>query len=198
MLTPAPRGTTRRTLLASIGALLAATACVQQPARPLATPAPAAPEFAAWTNEAQAMLSDTLQALRTFDVFQAFRESTAVQATQRLPNELVWDPPTGAAWDEATHVTRGLGGRAEQLFKAVTTASLDPALWREQRVLADSTHTLLDLGGALGAYRARIDLLLPGDAAGAMGLLDAAWAQWDTAAARWSVSRSEAISCGGH
>src|SRR5260370_37185127 len=98
-------------------------------------------EFDRWNQEAQGILSDGLQTLRTFDDFQAFRASAG----------LAWDPPTGAAWDEATHVARGLHGRAEQLFRGVTTATLEPTVWREQRALADATHNLLDLGDALGA-----------------------------------------------
>jgi hypothetical protein len=141
------------------------------------------------------MLSDTLAALQTFEVFQAFRVSTAAQSTMRTSAELVWDPPTGGSWDEATHVTRGLHGRAEQLFLAIASATIDPSAWREQRRLADATHDLLDLGDALSAYRDRIDLLPQGDASSALNLLDRAWGQWDAAAARWGVSRSEPIPC---
>jgi hypothetical protein len=154
-----------------------------------------APEFDRWNQEAQGILSDVRQTLRTFDSFQAFRASTASDSNARLPNELAWDPPTGAAWDEATHVTRGLHGRADQLFQAVTTASVDPGLWREQRQLADATRDLLDLGDVLGAYRDRLDVLPPGDASSALGLLDRAWAQWDATAARWGISRSEPMPC---
>ncbi len=123
--------------------------------------------------------------------------STAAQSGARQANELVWDPPTSATWDEATHVTRGLRGRAQQLFESVTTTKIDPSLWREQRRLADATHDLLDLGDALGAYRNRVDVLPPGDAGNALSLLDRAWAQWDTAAARWGISRAESIDCAG-
>jgi hypothetical protein len=173
-----------------------ATACSRAAARP---PAPTAvalsPDFAAWNQEARGILSDGLETLRAFDVFQAFRVSTAAQSGTRLPAELAWDPPTSAAWDEATHVTRGLHGRAAQLFESVTTSRIDPGLWREQRKLADATHDLLDLGEALGAYRNRIDVLPPGDAANALGLLDQAWARWDTAAAQWGIGRAEPIQC---
>jgi hypothetical protein len=141
------------------------------------------------------MLSDVLEALRTFDDFQAFRVTTTTDSGMRLASELTWDPPTSAAWDEATHVTRGLKGRAQQLFQAVTTAQLDPSLWREQRRLADATHDLLDLGDALSAYRDRVDQLPPGDASGALVLLDQSWAQWDAVAARWGTGRAEAMAC---
>jgi hypothetical protein len=133
--------------------------------------------------------------LRAFDVFQAFRVSTAAQSGARLANELAWDPPTSAVWDEATHVARGLNGRAQQLFEAVSTTKIDPSLWREQRKLADAAHDLLDLGDALGAYRNRVDVLPPGDAGNALGLLDQAWIRWDTAAARWGIGRAEPIGC---
>jgi hypothetical protein len=194
--------TTRRALLLGALAAFAATACTpsaRPPERAAAGPTPAAtppPELITWTTEARGILSDALTTLQTFEVFHAFRVSTATETTLRQPAELPWDPPTGAAWDEATHVTRGLHGRADQLFQAVTTANIDPSLWREQRRLADSTHDLLDLAEALNAYRDRIDLLPPGDASGALSLLDRGWAQWDAAAARWAITRSEPIACG--
>src|SRR6266851_3905597 len=170
-----------------------ATACARTAPRPPAPTAVALPaDFASWNQEARGILSDGLETLRAFDVFQAFRVSTAAQSS----TELAWDPPTSAAWNEATHVTRGLHGRAQQLLESVTTTKIDPSLWREQRRLADATHDLLDLGDALGAYRKRIDILPPGDAASALGLLDQAWAQWDTAAARWGIARAEPIDCG--
>ena len=68
-------------------------------------------DFAGWNQEARGILSDGLETLRAFDVFQAFRVSTAAQSSMRLGSELAWDPPTSAAWDEATHVARGLHGR---------------------------------------------------------------------------------------
>jgi hypothetical protein len=108
---------------------------------------------------------------------------------------MVWDPPAAADWDEATHVARGLHGRADQLFQAVTTAAIDPGLWRQQRSTADAVHDLLDVGDSLLSYRSRIDVLPPGDASGALQLLDKTWAQWEAAAAHWGVSRAEAIGC---
>src|SRR5579859_2692690 len=185
----------RRGFLISSVALTAA-ACSRAAPRLLPPTAVALPDdFDRWTQEAHGILSDGLETLRAFDVFQAFRVSTATQSGMRQPTELVWDPPTSAAWDEATHVTRGLHGRAEQLFQSVTTTHIDASLWREQRKLADATHDLLDLGDALGAYRNRIDVLPPGDAANALSLLDRAWTQWDTAAARWGLGRAEPIDC---
>ncbi len=173
-----------------------ASACSRTAPRPPVPTAVALPaEFAGWNQEAHGIISDGLETLRAFDVFQAFRVSTATQSSMRLGAELAWDPPTSAAWDEATHVVRGLHGRAEQLFLSVTTTKIDPSLWREQRKLGDATHDLLDLGDALGAYRNRIDVVPPGDAANALALLDQAWAQWDTAAARWGIGRAEAIEC---
>ncbi len=173
-----------------------ALACTRTAPRLSAPTAVALPaEFERWGQEAHGILSDGLETLRAFEVFHAFRVSTAAQASTRLGSELSWDPPTSAAWDEATHVTRGLHGRAEQLFQSVTTTRLDASLWRAQRELADATHDLLDLGERLGAYRNRIDVLPPGDATNALGLLDQAWAQWDTAAARWGVGRGEPFDC---
>lgn len=191
----------RRPLLIKVAATtlaLAGAACTRfAPAPPRAqTTAVLSPEFQRWNQEAQGILSDVRQTLRTFDDLQAFRASTAAGSTLRQPSELAWDPPTGVAWDEATHVTRGLHGRADQLFQAVTTADLDPTLWREQRAAADATHDLLDLADALPVYRNRIDLLPPGDGSSVLDLLDKAWAQWEAAAARWSVSRAELILCG--
>jgi hypothetical protein len=93
-------------------------------------------------------------------------------------------------------VTRGLRSRANQLFVAATTASIDESFWREQRALADSITDLLNLGDALVAVRDRIDVLPPGDGSGVLGLLDQAWAQWDRASARWGISRAEPIGCG--
>ena len=187
----------RRAFLVSCVAATA-TACARTAPRP---PAPTAvalpPDFAAWNQEARGILSDGLETLRAFDVFQAFRVSTAAQSSARLANELAWDPPTSAAWDEATHVTRGLRGRAQQLFESVTTTKIDQSLWREQRKVADATHDLFDLGDALGAYRNRVDVLPPGDAGNALSLLDQAWAQWDSAAARWGIARAEPIECVG-
>jgi hypothetical protein len=136
-----------------------------------------------------------LQSLRTFDVFHAFRVSTATASSLRLGSELGWDPPSSAAWEEATHVARGLHGRAEQLFQAITVARIDATLWREQRALADAAHDLLDLGDTLGAYGDRLGPLPPGDASSALGALEASWAQWDAAAERWGTSRAEAIAC---
>ena len=140
------------------------------------------------------MLSDALRSLRTFDVFAAYRISRG-ESSLKLASELAWDPPSSSAWDEATHVTHGLHGRADQLYQAVTTAQIEESLWREQRTLAAGAHDLLDLGDALGAYRNRIDGLGPGDASGALDLLDRAWSQWESTAARFGVSRSESISC---
>jgi hypothetical protein len=184
----------RRRLLLSAAAVLLA-ACARATPRPAAPTVVLPPDVDRWNQEALGILSDVLQTLRTFDNFQAFRVSTSSSSGMRQPSELAWDPPSGAAWDEATHVTRGLRGRADQLFVAVSTARLDPNVWREQRAAADAMHGLLDLGDALGAYRDRIDNLPPGDAAGALDLLDKAWSQWDVAAARWKLSRAEAIGC---
>src|SRR5713226_9482465 len=173
-------------------AALTAAACARAAPRPQAPTAVDLPaDFDRWNQEARGILSDGLETLRTFEVFQAFRVSIAA------PSSIAWDPPTSSTWDEATHVTRGLHGRADQLFQSVTTTHIDPSLWREQRKLADATHDLLDLGDAFGAYRNRIDVLPPGDAANALGLLDQAWTQWDTAAARWGIGRAQPMECVG-
>jgi hypothetical protein len=175
---------------------LASPACNRPISRPQAGPFPPLPaEFDGWNQEAKGILSDALQTVRTFDVFQAFRVSTATHSDVRLGAELGWDPPTSAEWNEATHVSRGVHGRAEQLFQAVTTARIDPNAWREQRAVADATRDLIDLAAALGTYRDRIDSLPPGDASSALAALDSAWSQWEAAAARWGVSRAQMIDC---
>jgi hypothetical protein len=185
---------TRRDLLLVIGAgALVGSACVQPPERPSQTPPSSLPpEFDAWNREAIGMLSDALNALRTFDVFMAFRVTTAA-SNARTPHDLDWDPPTSADWNEATHVVQGLHARADQLFQAVHSARIDPSLWREQRALDENVHTLLDLGVVLAGYRERLDTLPPGDASTVADLLDRAWAQWTDCAARWDLSRSEPI-----
>jgi hypothetical protein len=186
----------RRTLLASILAC-AAAAC----ARPVPRPARAAldeggPEFERWNREATAILSDAHETLQTFEVFTAFRVAMAEQSERRSATELAWDPPSGAAWDEAIHVSKGMHGRTEQLFLAVSAAQLDPGRWRQQRDLADATHDLIELGDALGAYLTRVERLTPrSDGTEAWPLLDGAWQRWDANAARWGVSRAELIGC---
>jgi hypothetical protein len=190
--------TSRRRLLG--GALVAllglGSACARRNEVPV-TPTPPAttPELDGWNAQTRAMLADALQTLRTFDVFAAYRVSTAPASGMRSASELVWDPPTGQAWDEATHLARGLRGRADQLFQAVTTSQIDPSVWREQRALADVVYDIGGVGDALAAYRDRIDRLPPGDASGALSLLDKAWKQWDDVAARMGMGRSEVISC---
>ncbi len=153
-------------------------------------------EFDTWTTEAHTILSEALATLQVFDDFQAFRVSTAASSSLRLAAELAWDPPTGAAWDAATRIARGLHGRADRLFQAISDARLDPTLWRERRKLADAVHDLVDVADALAAYRARVNTLPPGDASPALNLLDNAWAQFDASAARWGISRAEPIACG--
>lgn len=172
-----------------------ATACSRVAPRSAQPDVTAGPEFDAWAQEARGMLSDALQALRTFESFHAFRVSTAATSDLRLASELAWDPPTSAAWDEATHNARGLRGRAEQLFLSVTNAQIAPGLWREQRAAADRAHDLLGLGDALATYRDRIDRLGVGDASGALDPLDRLWQQWETSAARWGVGRFEPLGC---
>jgi hypothetical protein len=185
----------RRRFVVGAVAALAAGCYPPTPQRTEPTAPPLAPEFNAWNQEARGILSDSLQTLRTFDAFQAFRVSTAQQSAMRQPAELMWDPPVSATWDEATHVTRGLRGRADQLVQAISGASLEPGLWRQRRTLADAAHDLVDLGDALMVYRDRVDVLPPGDANGALALLDRAWAQWEAVAGRWGVSRAESLPC---
>jgi len=185
----------RRHLLASSLVLLVAACREPAPDRPTPVPAPLVPEFSRWSREAMAIVSDGIETLRTFEDFHAFRVSTAAQSDRRLPSELVWDAPTSAAWEEATHVARGLHGRADQLFQAVTRATVDPSAWRQQRSMADTVHVMLDFGDTLLEYRNRVELLPPGDASGALPLLDKAWAQWEDVAGRLGVSRAELLSC---
>src|SRR5215468_11274152 len=114
MLTPGLR-TNRRGLLCGVLAAFAASACLRVP-EPLAAPRGSAttPELDNWQAGARGMLLDALQTLRTFDSFAAFRVSTTGSSGMRSPAELAWDPPPGAAWDDASHVAHGLHGRADQ------------------------------------------------------------------------------------
>ena len=189
MLTP-----DRRSFLAGAIASLAVSACGRVPAPPTRPAAPSlTPAFDAWRTQAFAMLNDALETLHTFEAFAAYRVATAESSDLRPASTLAWDPPTGTAWDNATHVARGLHGRADQLVQAITTAQVDPDLWRERRVLADQVHDLIDVGDVLGAYRDRVDRIPLGDASSAWALLDRAWLQWDAAAARFGVTRFEHI-----
>ena len=182
----------RQLLVASLSLVGVACGRVTQRVVPtLATSGP--PELDSWRELIQVMLSEGLEALRAFDDFAAFRVANTPDSSLHLPSELAWDPPTGKEWDAATRIASGLHGRADQLFSSVTTASIDPSLWRTQRDLADITHSVADLGDALRAYRNRVDRVPPGDASSALDLLDKAWAQWEATAARMGLSRSEAI-----
>jgi hypothetical protein len=187
--------TRRAALLALVSTALCA--CTQIKGRATPPPAPARPaEFGRWTNEALAMLSDGLETLQTFETFAAFRVSSAKSSDRRSATDLAWDPPTNAQWVEATHVARGLHGRAEQLLGNVSTARIDVGLWRDQRDVADATSGLLDLGDALNAYRDRVSRLGPaGDATDTWDLLDRAWALWDTSASKWELSRARSVPC---
>ncbi|MBV8714152.1 MAG: hypothetical protein JOZ65_03700 [Chloroflexi bacterium] len=186
----------RRRLLLGAATLAALTACARVPPRAPEAPTPAAmPELDAWRAEADAMLADGLQTLRTFEAFAAYRVSISPSSDRRSATELLWDPPTGAEWDFATHVAHGLRGRADQLFRAVTSTTVDATLWRDQRGLADIVHDIGAVGDALTAYRDRLDRLPPGDAAAALSLLDGAWSAWEQTASRLGLSRAEAIGC---
>ncbi|MBV9598725.1 MAG: hypothetical protein JOZ87_17905 [Chloroflexi bacterium] len=197
MLTPGQRPS-RRAFLQGFALALAASACAPY-SEPRAAPSATAstPQLDGWNAEARALLLDGLQTLRTFDVFAAYRVSSTASSGLRSAAELVWDPPTGTAWDAATHVARGLHGRADQLFQAVTTTQIDQSLWREQRAIADVAADIRGLGDALAAYRDRIDGLAPGDSSGALSLLDRAWTQWEAAAAPMGLARAEQITCRG-
>jgi hypothetical protein len=196
MLTPGLR-IGRRSLLYGVLTALATSACVRVSQSQAIPPASAStPQLDGWNAEARAMLQDALRTLRTFDDFAAFRVSTTESSGMRSAAELVWDPPPGAAWDDATHVARGLHGRADQLFQAITSAQLDQSVWREQRMLADLVADIRLVGDALASYRDPLDWLPPGDASGALTLLDRAWAQWESTAGRLGLARAEAIGCG--
>src|ERR1051326_9135044 len=151
MLTPDRRAF----LVGALGTLLA-SACARIPAPPVRSTSPTStPALDGWRTQAFSMLNDSLETLRTFESFAAYRVAAAEQSDYRLPSTLAWDPPSGVAWDEATHVARGLHGRADQLVQAITGAQINPELWREKRLLADQVHDLLDVGDMLGAFRDR-------------------------------------------
>ena len=186
----------RRTFLLAAPGLVAAACARPLPPRVVPTLAPVGPEFEPWQREARAVLSDALETLRTFEVYAAFRVSSANDSERRRDTDLAWDPPSNLAWIEATHVARGLHGRAEQLEQRVSTAQVDPSNWRQQRDLAAWTHDLVDLGDALNAYRDRIDGLQAGsDGTQLWNALDAAWQRWDASAVRFGVSRAEPLGC---
>lgn len=184
----------RRSFLAGLLGPLA-VACMRVPSPPARPAVPTStPELDAWRAQASSMLVDALGTLRIFEVFAAYRIANAATSDWRPASTLAWDPPSGSAWDEATHLARGMHGRVDQLVQAITTAQLDPNLWREQRALADQVHDLLDVGDALKAYRDRIDREF-GDATSALSLLDRAWLRWDATAARFGLDRFESIGC---
>jgi hypothetical protein len=194
MLTPKFGATTRRGFVVGLLALGTA-ACARLPVRAAAPATPTVtPELDAWRGEAASMLSDALQTLRTFEVFSAYRVSVTTGSDRRLANELVWDPPTGAEWDMASHLAHSLRARADQLLQAISVTQVDASVWREQRALADVAHDIGPVGDALAAYRDRLDGLRPGDAAGALSLLDDAWSKWEQTALAIGLSRAEAVS----
>jgi hypothetical protein len=198
MLTLGSMALRRRRLLLNAVMLAVASACARVPERVAGPPTPdVTPDLDAWRGAAIAMLTDGLQTLRTFEVFSAYRVSITPNSDRRTASELVWDPPTGSDWDLATHVAHGLRGRSDQLFQAITTATVDASVWRDQRLLADVAHDVGGVGDALAAYRDRLDGLKPGDAAGALSLLDDAWGRWEQTAARLGLGRAEPIGCGG-
>jgi hypothetical protein len=189
----------RRRLVLLGGVCAGLAGCVRIPARDESSDAPAtSSETNAWQASALAILGDALATLRTFEDFAAYRVSMTPDSGQRPQASLLWDPPTGAAWDTATRVSRELHDRANQLFQAIATTQIDSSLWRTQKDMADASHDLIDLGDALRAYRDRIDRTAPGDAGGALDLLNAAWTQFDAVAARWGTARSEAVACATH
>jgi hypothetical protein len=160
------------------------------------TPAVTPPGADTWRNEAQAILSDGLQALQTLTVFAAFRISNATSSDLRSLSELPWDPPTSADWDEATHNARALHGRAEHLLQTISTSQVEASYWRERRDRAEAANGLIEMSDAIAAYRDRIDHLFPGgDSSGTLDALDRAWTAWDSSAAAWGVRRSELLGC---
>jgi hypothetical protein len=187
----------RRELLIGLGGLGLAACVRPAPRAPAPTESPERPaEFSAWEREAKAILSDALQTLRTFEDFLAFRLTFAAQTDRRATSELAWDPPSGRAWDEATHVARGLRGRSEQLFQQVSQRVVDAAAWREQRDMAANASALRDLGDALDDFRVRTQYLAAaGDGTAAWEVLDRAWARYDASAAQWGTGRAELIAC---
>jgi len=196
MLAPGTAVLSRRGLLTAISTLVV-TACGRITQRPQPQAPPPTPiQFDTWSNEARNILQDALETLQTFETYAAFRLSLADQTDKRSEYDLAWDPPATVAWNEATHVARGLHGRAEKLFKSVTATQLDPGVWREQRDMSEWTHDLQDLGDELDAYRTRVDRLAPNSDGTAMwDLLDRAWARWDASAGHWGLSRAEQIAC---
>jgi hypothetical protein len=173
-----------------------ASACTRPQPRVVPLEPPTPPELGPFQQEAREILSDALQTLRGFEVFGAFRVSSAESSGRRGTTDLSWDPPARGAWDEAIHVTQGLAARAEQLFNHITQAQVDRAAWREQRRMAERTSGLIELGQALAAYREAINGLSPAsDGTQLWDMLDRLWERWNANAAEWGVDRAESVAC---
>jgi hypothetical protein len=187
---------TRRTALLVLASGLGA-ACARPTPRP--TPPPEAPDTSAldaWDAEAQDVLAKALGVLHTFDTFSAYRISRVNNSSLRSPRELVWDPPTTAEWADAQDSARSLKARAGSLFQAVSTANIDPNLWRERRVLAAASRSLADMTNWLVSYQEAVATLeRESDGSRALPSLSKAWEQWEASSAYWSVDTTEAIGC---
>jgi hypothetical protein len=152
--------------------------------------------LAAWDPQARTILADALHALTTYDVFAAFRASTAARSSLRTPRELDWDPPSSADWSAADEATTRVQRQSAELFGAVSRSTLDPDLWRERRRAAEAARALADLGGALARYRDEAQALDPeSDGGSAHSSLRRAWDRWETSATYWGVTRGERLSC---
>ena len=170
-----------------------AAACARPPGRRTADEGNPPDEAHAWRDQAVALLTDGLAALRVCDVYAAYRASNGANAS--LP--LVWDPPTTAQWDFLQRQAGELARQADQLMQSVTNSAVDASYWRERRATAAAAHELLDLTAALRGYLDRANHFAPdGDGSGGSDLLQAAWRHWDASAAAWELDRAERISCG--
>jgi hypothetical protein len=182
----------RRLFLLSVVAGGAA-ACVRPAERQApAQPAPSTDELAAWSDQAMALLADTLAALRVCDAYAAYR----VSASARGSSEPIWDPPTSTDWTTTQQQASGLRPRADQLFQTIANARVDASVWRERRAQAAGAHALVEAADALRAYLDRANHFTPdGDGSGGLDLLKAAWSDWDAAAQAWGIDRTEHITC---
>lgn len=162
-------------------ALLGA-ACVRPAQRvdPIPPRAVAWPERPALETEGRAIAEGYRIALGTLDRYLRYRQQAA-----GLPAALTCPAPTGSAWARTSTDVEALRERGNLLFRRVQTASVDEALWREQRTLAVTARVLAGLGDDVAWARTEIDLIDPqGNGGRAVQPLDRAWSTWQETAAR--------------
>lgn len=187
----------RRFVLGVLAA--AASACIRpEPRATLTPPSGDLEQLERWRAEGRAILQEADPALRTFDVYAAYRLSTAADSVSdaRYPGEPAWYPPKKAALQDAMEIADRLQPRGVELHRLVTTSLLDDSVWRERRQLADITIVLADMTDALKAYRDAAGRIAPRtDGSEALPRLLRARARWTAAADGLGVVRYESMGC---